>query len=321
MRIRRFLKRSVACAAALLAAVLLPGLAVPVSAYSSIDTGRETSLTVYFGGDGTGFYGVQFDLYRVADISEWGRFTLAGDFAGYPVSLEDLDSAGWRALAQTLDAYADRDGLKPFQTAVTGNDGRVSFAGTDTGLYLVSGSRHAADDYVYTPEPFLISLPDLDREGDEWVYDVTASCKYDSEYLPPDITSRKVIKVWEDDGNEAARPDEITVQLLKDGAVYDTVVISADNNWRYTWTELDGSSRWQIAEQETPEGYTVAVSQEGAAFVMTNTYGAGVPGGDVPGGGTKLPQTGMLWWPVPLLACGGLFLLLIGWERRRRYEN
>lgn len=29
-----------------------------------------------------------------------------------------------------------------------------------------------------------------------------------------------------------------------------------------------------------------------------------------------LPQTGQLWWPVPLLACAGLALFLVGWLRR-----
>ena len=43
------------------------------------------------------------------------------------------------------------------------------------------------------------------------------------------------------------------------------------------------------------------------------------PGGDEPGepGEPDLPQTGVLWWPVPVLACAGLFLFLIGWGKRR----
>ncbi len=32
----------------------------------------------------------------------------------------------------------------------------------------------------------------------------------------------------------------------------------------------------------------------------------------------ELPQTGQLWWPVPVLACGGLLSLLIGIIVRRR---
>ena len=36
---------------------------------------------------------------------------------------------------------------------------------------------------------------------------------------------------------------------------------------------------------------------------------------DVPMG--DLPQTGQLWWPVPILAIAGLILLLVGLIRRR----
>lgn len=34
-----------------------------------------------------------------------------------------------------------------------------------------------------------------------------------------------------------------------------------------------------------------------------------------------LPQTGQLWWPVPALVCGGLFLILIGVVKRRSHRD
>lgn len=34
--------------------------------------------------------------------------------------------------------------------------------------------------------------------------------------------------------------------------------------------------------------------------------------------GGKLPQTGQLWWPVPVLACGGLGCIVVGLIRKRR---
>lgn len=45
-----------------------------------------------------------------------------------------------------------------------------------------------------------------------------------------------------------------------------------------------------------------------------------------PTGGNRLPQTGMVNWPVPVLALLGLILFLAGWRlyrsgRRERYEN
>jgi hypothetical protein len=35
----------------------------------------------------------------------------------------------------------------------------------------------------------------------------------------------------------------------------------------------------------------------------------------------KLPQTGMLLWPIPLMAAGGLLLILVGWRSERRKEQ
>ena len=85
-------------------------------------------------------------------------------------------------------------------------------------------------------------------------------------------------------------------------------------------------------EKETPEGYKVTVTQEGITFVMTNTWdepekppkpgepeepGTDIPEDPVPEGpGPKLPQTGQLWWPVPLLALAGRALCLVGWMRK-----
>ena len=39
------------------------------------------------------------------------------------------------------------------------------------------------------------------------------------------------------------------------------------------------------------------------------------------GGGEKLPQTGQLWWPVPVLACAGLGCIAVGLFRRREARD
>lgn len=38
-------------------------------------------------------------------------------------------------------------------------------------------------------------------------------------------------------------------------------------------------------------------------------------------GNTKLPQTGQLWWPVPVLLCMGLVCIIIGLIRRREEQD
>lgn len=64
------------------------------------------------------------------------------------------------------------------------------------------------------------------------------------------------------------------------------------------------------------ENYTVEITQEGKVFVVTNTYVPEKP--TTPSKpDTSLPQTGQLWWPVPVLLAVGLLFVVIGLIRRR----
>ena len=132
--------------------------------------------------------------------------------------------------------------------------------------------------------------------------------------------ARKVLKIWDDDGNTQNRPEEITVQLLRDGQIYDTVVLSDGNNWRYTWENLDADSKWTVVEKDVDDRYSVKVTLEGITFVVTNTL-PDVPPPPPPENPPHLPQTGQLWWPVPVLMAAGLALVLFGVLRRKGDED
>lgn len=332
MKTKRWRKLLGSLLVCLLLAALLPTAA---AARGLIDTAKPVSLTIQYP-----CQGIAFRLYRVAEVSAYGEYTLTGDFKDDPVTLKQPDQAGWRALAATLDGYAARDQRKPLAALETDANGRLTFSGLEAGMYLVTGQKHTTGGYVYTPVPFLVSLPGLDGE-DNWVYSVTAGPKYDKkndDSVPPGGTvSRKVLKVWEDEGDESVRPESITVQLLRNGKVYDTVTLSGKNRWSYEWSGLEQGDIWQVVEADVPEEYTVTVSMEGITFVVTNTLTEEITDEPTPEGprpevpeenipdepvpqGPDLPQTGVLWWPVPLLACAGMALFLAGWARRRSEE-
>ena len=55
-------------------------------------------------------------------------------------------------------------------------------------------------------------LPGDDAANNTWSYDVTVSPKYERQ---EETISRRVMKVWDDEGYEDRRPKEITVQLLR----------------------------------------------------------------------------------------------------------
>ena len=315
--------------------ILLVTLSVTTAlAYGNINVNREGSISVYFGDNGEGFPDVEFSLYRVARVSADGTFTLTGDFRDYSLRLNDLDSSDWRALAQTLDAYVARDDLEPLRVDETGRNGEVTFSDLSTGLYLIIGERYVDGRESYTPEPMLVALPGQTDSG-RLDYSVDVSCKYDNRNRERDkdrdkdrdrdrdrdeeeeeeeeeyeYISLKVQKVWNDYGSEDERPEEIDVYLMRDGVIVDTVTLSRETDWEYSWDRLDAESKWQVIEAEVPEGYTMMVMREGNVFVMSNSRPPKIP--------EKLPQTGMLWWPVSVLSSVGLILIVIGLIIRSR---
>lgn len=183
------------------------------------------------------------------------------------------------------------------------------------GLYLVRGNRHTQGNFYYEAAPFMVMLPALDKENNVWMYDVTANIKFDSDEIPsePELITRKVVKIWKDNGHEKERPQEVVVQLLRNDEVYDTVTLNAENNWRYSWNDLDSDCRWTVVEKELKD-YNVKVTQEGSTFIVINTYDENVP---TEPSNPDLPQTGQLWWPVLLLTAVGLLFLIIGLIRHR----
>ena len=341
-------------AAVLLSVWMLLMLMPSVSAAGNIDLEHDVSLTVSYRDGKTPLTGVQFDIYYVAEVDAYGNFTPTDPFAQFHVNITGKNDAAWKALASTLEGYVLRDGVTPTDSGKTGVYGTVSFPtgkkSLRAGLYLVLGQRHVQDGRIYEAAPFMVMLPALDAKENVWVYDVTAVPKYDSDPIPtePVTVTRKVLKVWEDDGHKNERPKRIVVQLLRDGKVWDTVTLTAANNWRYTWTGLDSGHRWTVVEKEL-DGYTVEVAREGITYVITNTYteedepepivpdkpSPDTP--DIPTGppsepdypakpeskpsGPKLPQTGQLWWPVPALTAAGLLLIIWGLLRRRGAGN
>lgn len=330
--------------------------AVPAAAYARVDTNAEPSLELHYYDEelDRALEGMELRLYKVAEMSDAVRFTVTEDFAAASVfqeegfSLEKLDGEKWAALCTTLSAFVaanrasateEAPAIQPAASGAVGEDGILKFEGLDVGLYLLVGDRKSYGRYTYAPNAFLTTLPMLDTQTDEWVYDVVASNKFSRTYhgdgQTPSNISRNVLKVWEDENNAAGqRPKEVTVQLLCNGQVHETVTLNAANSWKHSWINLDSTAQWQLVEQNVSEGYTVVVETIGNTFVVTNTYVTDIPDDDVPGddagneggGGNDeeifeeevplapgLPQTGVLWWPVQVLTGVGLLLFAMGW--------
>lgn len=313
--------------AAFISAVMLTALVfTSASAARMIDLNKEVNLTISYQDGGVPLADAPFAVYQVAVTDKYGELTVTEPFDRLNVDINGKNEDEWRALSSTLEGYVLRDQPAPADSGKTDKNGILKFPAAGKkltpGLYLVLGQRHIQGKYRYDAAPFMVMLPARDRNENVWVYDAEVYPKHEADVIPekPNRITRKVLKIWKDTGNESRRPKKITVQLLRDGELFDTIVLNAENNWRYIWKELDDSFRWTVVEKEVKD-YTAEVTQEGVTYVVTNTYTGEVPDKNVTPGKPNLPQTGQLWWPVAELLCGGLLFIIIGLMQRRGDKN
>lgn len=374
----------------ILVAVVLMISAIVMPVLAANPEEETYSLTVAFVTRDRTLSGVEFRIYDAFD--DEGK--LKGAFAELGIDGSGLGSDLSGELAFTLAAYAARDDIPPYETKVTGANGRAVFSDLPKGIYLIVGDTVTSGEYIYTPQPFILAVPYTTDEG-ELVADVVAENKYDRRVFASDPVSRSVEKVWADD-ERSQRSESVTIQLLKNGKVYDTVELNDDNDWSYTWDDLDPNENWLVVEEEVPDGYKVRISQENELFTVTNTGApdetgddddsedpsstpdvddpsspdsttsssqpaepsessspsessrpTDVPDSSSPSSGDSgtssatadsspkpagpatptnsapptLPQTGQLWWPVPVMFLSGAVLLLAGLVVSKMHEE
>ena len=269
--------------------------------------------------------GMELSLYRVADYED--SFTLTEKFQNYQVSLDQKDQDGWKGVARTLADYIGRDGIEADAVTKSGSDRSARFEDLSRGLYLVSAKEIEVQENgktrIYTPQVSLVALPDSTQEDP---YNIEVFLKYDDREKPEGSRTRvHVLKVWMQD-REENRPASVQVELLRTDSkgkttVVDRQILNPENQWSYTGEDRSSQASWSVTEQNVPSGYTVSTSRQGSTVVLTNTAeetGGSGDGGNNPGNtGQKLPQTGQLWWPAPLLMLVGVTCLLAGNALRR----
>ena len=113
----------------------------------------------------------------------------------------------------------------------------------------------------------------------------------------PDTIQKKVKKVWNDNGNkDGIRPKSVTVNLLADGKVEETFILSSENNWQakskllpvkvngkkinYTWEEV----KEDLITGESEIGYKPTYdtdANDADLILITNTHDRTQPKGKV----------------------------------------
>lgn len=269
----------------LCAGMICPALAAPVQ----VDTPCSLTLTYRYEGEPIG--NATFALLRAMDIAPDGTLTPTPAFAGQTVDMDDPAAA-----ALTLSDYVAEKTLQPEYILTTDENGKGELSQLPVGIYLMLAQPVVVGERTHYADPQLVVLPVA--EGESWNYAVTVypkSTSVDVNKEPIDLT---VVKKWEDEGYEQDRPKTITVRLLRDGQVMDTLALTEEMNWCHTWTGLLAEANWTV-EEVVPAGYVVSTERSGNTVTLTNYR-------------KDIDQTGQLWWQVAVLLCGGLVLIAAG---------
>lgn len=176
----------------------------------------------------------------------------------------------------------DADPANP--DAKTLYDGKAQNLGSGISLGDIT-SKSSTDLYVQLSIPINMNNQYANRVGEvDWVF--TLSEGGGGHNPGGGDTSMTVTKIWSGD-TEADRPDSITVTLTgkwnlsgDKPDITKTETLSENNNWTFSWTQLDDSYKWTVEETDVPDGYTVSytTSQSGKVTTITNS---------IPGGGSS----------------------------------
>ena len=279
---------------------------------------KECALTIFYRYDGTAFADVSVQLYQIANVSADYQYTLTEAFTASGLVLNGIRTQSeWNIIRTTLEAYILANNIQPDRTETTKLDGQVCFEMLETGMYLAVVGEVAQDDVHCYFAPALVALPGLDTDG-YWQYEVEVNAK--AEALPPvdpdDTIDLKVLKLWKGDEGKADRPESVEIEIFRNGISYETVILSQENNWCYSWNAQNDGASWMVVERNVPTGYIMMVEVRETSFVVTNTLDTDEPPIDPPDTG----DTFNLLLLILLLGISGSVLLLFGIAGKRNEQ-
>lgn len=285
-------------------------------AQEPISTYKDCSLTISYCSDDISFSELPVRLYKIADVSANYQYTLTSSFENSNLILNGIHTVGeWNVVRSTLETYILANGVTADFNTTTDAEGRASFDALKAGLYLAITDSITRDEITYVFDSALIALPGLDTDG-LGQYQVAAKAK--CEIIPPtefyEEIELKVTKLWKGDSEKTGRPKSIEVEIFRNGISYETVELSDDNHWTYSWKTKDDGAVWKIVERNIPSGYAMTVEERETSFVLTNTLTRDNP--DIP----DAPKTGdtsniMLWFILMIVS--GSMLVILGTARKR----
>ena len=256
------------------------------------------------------------------------------------------------AYEQTSDsddllAYIKTNGISPVAEKTSDADGKTYYTDLELGIYYVLSDKVDAGGFTHSFVNFLYPVP---------ILEMTSSGNVNINYSPSVSPKKSKIanvhcnirKRWNDSGNTGKRPSSVTFKIYCDGEFMEEVTLSSENDWYYEWSK-EGDHSFTVEEVDVAPGYSsnMQIIQDGHhfEFVCTNSYNPPPPPPDTPNppdtpgepgipdlpevlgairdlpqvlGARRLPQTGQLWWPLPILVIAGVFMIVKGIKKNSK---
>lgn len=271
----------------LLSMMFAVGMVMP--SYAATESGKISILLE--DKDNNKIDGVTIHICKIADMNSTGYYP-SESFGNSGISVSGIINAPTESSARSIVDYITDNNVKS-TPAVTEN-GRATFSDLDLGIWLV----FCKEDSKYTFNPYFVFLPY--ESGGKLYYEITSYPK--AEDSNTNLINVYVIKKWDDKNNAAKkRPESVTVELIDGEKVVSSAVLSEENGWAHTFTDVSKDGNYSVKEKKV-ENYTVQYNGDVSnGFIVTNSYN-----------GEKLPQTGQLWWPIAIISIAGMSFVLLG---------
>lgn len=289
---------------------------------------KKGSIIINAISEGTAITGIEYNIYKIADIdNDKFEFNVVDEYKSIAKNLQYSNTNQENDWNKWLEKFSDHIIKNSIVANETGStvDGILEFSDLPVGLYLVSGQKTKINIegkyYYFTPQKTFVAIPNI-SEG-QYVYNIEVNNKLDKTEAP--YIDIEVVKVFKDSGYETKRPESIEIELYKNNVVEgNSYILNQDNDFSYKFENLDNDFEWDVKEKEV-DGYQVSYDVETIDnynneethrkkyIKITNTYVVPPNPKDDP----ELPNTGVLWWPVPILLTVGIASMVIGHMRNK----
>ncbi len=278
--------------------------------------------------------GMQWELYKISEVTEDGKLKPIEVFSGFKIPDFLHYEEEIQDLAYTLENYITLIHPEAVQSGKINNDGELVFSGLEEGWYIAVPKRIITVDAEYVASSSLICITGKHLYSSVWGTNITIVPKV-NKFPREKFPKKDVIIQFFHEKSDYQSVEEIVVEIYHDGKIYDHVVLDEGNNWSYIVPDVpDDDSEWVITQENTPDKVYPLFDRETVMIKDKPTYIISVwnrkeepdysinDGEDKPesssGDENYLPQTGQLWWPVPILTSGGLLTVCLGVVLKRK---